>query len=356
MSEFPDFDDVGSFPLPKGVKKEEYSKYYWMAYKKWLDTNKDSDALFNHKEINDFFIEPLIRSFKLKLDAGVEVINYPQHIDMYNQFLKPLEDFETEPALIEQDKAYILENVILKEFAKDVYEETHDALNVKLCITGPIELYIKRRDFTIYSDLALNYAKTVNRFLKNSIFNTKYIKTSTISIDEPSFGFVDLVNVDNDELITIFDKSLENIDCINQIHLHTLALSRVPLQTENIDILTCEYASDNSNVIAKKELDKNDKYIRVGITRTNYDNIMAETLDEGTSHDHLKTLEGKKELIDSKEMIEHNLMTAIDHYGDRLKFIGPDCGLSSWQPPELAFHLLKRTSEVIKKVKTDKNS
>ncbi|TFF97449.1 MAG: hypothetical protein EU541_08230 [Promethearchaeota archaeon] len=354
MNEFPTFDDVGSFPLPEGLSKEKYSKFYWETYQKLI--NNDLECVFKEKNIKEYFIDPLIQSFKYKLDAGVEVINYPQHVDMYNQFLNPLKDYEREPALIEKNKAYILENVILNHYAKEFYEKTQKPLNVKLCITGPIELYIKRRDFTVYTDLALNYAKTVNCYLKNSIYNNKYLQTTTISIDEPSFGFVDLVNANNGDLITIFDKSVENIDCMTQIHLHTLNLSRIPLQTENIDILTCEYASDNSNKIAKKELDTYDKFIRVGITRTNYDNIMAEALDSGTSHDKLKTFEGKYQLIDSKEMIEKNLRTAITHYGDRLKFIGPDCGLSSWTPPKLAFELLKRTNEVITKVKKDKNS
>lgn len=354
MNSFPAFDDVGSFPLPTKVSKEKYNHHYWKAYKMWVN-NKNS-SIFRQKEIKESLVEPFLQSFRYKLDAGVEIINYPQHIDMYNQFLKLLENYEQEPALIEDDKAYIFENVILNQYARTLYEQTQEPLNIKLCITGPIELYIKRRDFTIYTDLALNYAKTVNRFLKNSIYNNKYMKTTTVSIDEPSFGFVNLVNIDDEDLTSIFDKSLENIDCMNQIHLHTLNLSRIPLQTENIDVLTCEYASDNSNTIAKKELDAYDKFIRVGITRTNYDNIMAEALDKGTSHEELKTFEGKQQLIDSKKVIEHNLKTALNHYGDRLKFIGPDCGLSSWQPPELAFQLLKRTGAVIKKVKKHQNS
>ena len=354
MSAFPLFDDVGSFPLAEQVSKEKYKTYYWKAYQIWID--KGIESVFSQNKIKKYVVEPFLQSFQYKLDAGVEVINYPQHIDMYNQFLKPLEEYEQEPALIGENKAYILENVILQQYAKRLYEHTQEPLNIKLCITGPLELYIKRRDFTVYTDLALNYAKTVNRFLKSSIYNTKYMKTTTVSIDEPSFGFVDLVNINDADLISILDKSLEHIDCVSQIHLHTLNLSKIPLQTENIDVLTCEYASDNSNVIAKKELDAYDKFIRVGITRTNYDNIMAEALDAGTSHEEFKTFEGKQKLIDSEERIERNLRTALNHYGDRLKYIGPDCGLSSWQPPELAFQLLKRTGTVIKKVKRDKNN
>ncbi len=202
--------------------------------------------------------------------------------------------------------------------------------------------------------MALNIAKTVNSFLKNSIINKKYIKTTVTSIDEPSFGYVELFNVSDDDLITIFDKSLENIDAMNQIHLHTLTRSSIPLQTKRIDVLTCEYASDDTNVIPKKELDQHDKFIRVGITRTNINSIMAEALDSGISFDDLKSFDGTMGLIDSKERIEKNLLVALKHYGERLKFVGPDCGLSGWHPPQVAYELLHRTYEVIDKVKKKK--
>ena len=37
--------------------------------------------------------------------------------------------------------------------------------------------------------------------------------------------------------------------------------------------------------------------------------------------------------------------------GDRLKFVGPDCGLKGWNPPQVAYELLYRTYNVIKEVK-----
>jgi 5-methyltetrahydropteroyltriglutamate--homocysteine methyltransferase len=350
MSVFPLYDDVGSFPLPENSDREQFKKYYWAAYEKLI--NKDMGAVFKNQDIYNNYITPFLESFKLKQKAGVKVINYPQHIDMYNQFRKPLKEYEKEPGLIDSEKAYISESLILNQFARERYQESGEPLNIKLCITGPIELYMKDHSFTVYKDLALNYSKTVNRFLKNSIFNSKYIQTSTVSIDEPSFGYVDLYNIAKDDLTAIFDKSVENLDCdYCQIHLHTLNEAQTILQSENIDILTCEYASDHSNIISKKMLDEYDKFIRVGITRTNIDNIAAEALDAGTSQEELKTFKGRQQLIDSEEKIEKNLIFALEHYRDRLKFVGPDCGLSSWTPSKLAFELLQRTSKVINKTK-----
>ena len=272
-------------------------------------------------------------------------------MDMHIQFLKPLADHEIEPNLINAEKAIIPEMFAIEKFAKEHYERSQQPLKVKICVTGPIELYIKKLDFTIYLDMAYNFAKSVNAFIKNSLYNTKYLKTSVVSIDEPSFGYVDVVNVSDDDIIKIFDKCLEGVDVTSQIHLHTLNRASIPLQTKNIDVLTCEYASDNSNVILKKLLDQHDKFIRVGIIRTNINSLMAEALDAGALQDDVQSFEGTMNLIDPKERIEKNLIDALKRYEDRLKFVGPDCGLSGWYPPQVAYELLHRTYEVIEQVK-----
>ncbi|MBD3339186.1 MAG: hypothetical protein GF353_08750 [Candidatus Lokiarchaeota archaeon] len=349
MKDFPQYDDVGSFPLPEYIDKEMFNKFYWIAYNGLIR----EENIFENRGIHNYFHHPVIQSFQQKLNAGVEIINFPQHMDMYTQFLKPISDYETQPDLIESSKAIIPEMHVIEKYAKEYYERTNTSLKVKLCVTGPVELYVKKHGFTVYLDVALNFAKSVNFFLKNSLYQTKYLETPVISIDEPSFGYVDLVNVSNEDIITIFDKSLENLDVSSQIHLHTLNRADICMKAKNIDVLTCEYASDPNNIIPKRELDDHDKYIRVGIARTNIDNIIAESLDSGKNYEELKTFEGTMGLIDSKERIRKNLITALDHYGDRLRYTGPDCGLSGWSPPEVAYELLHRTYEVIKTVKDE---
>ncbi len=354
MSAFPKFDDVGSFPLPENITNESFNRFYWIAYKAL--SNKEN--IFTNKGIQIHLIEPILNSFKLKLKAGVEVINYPQHIDMYTQFLQPIAEFEIEPNLIDPSKAYIPEVFIIENFAKQYYEETGGCLQIKVCVTGPIDLYIKRFKFSLYPDMVMNFAKSINSILKNSVMYTKYINTSIISIDEPSFGYVDIVNITEEELIKIYNKSLEGIKNNNnttQMHIHTLNRADIPLKTKYFDVITCEYAANKSNKISEKLLEQYDKFIRVGITRTNIDHIIAEAIDNGSKWDELNTINGMISLIDSKEMIKKNLLDAIKLYGDRLKFIGPDCGLGGWRIPEVAFELLHRTKVVIEEIKKDIN-
>ena len=78
---------------------------------------------------------------------------------------------------------------------------------------------------------------------------------------------------------------------------------------------------------------------------------MAEKLDAGASLDEFKTFEGTMSLIDSEEFIKKNLLFALKHYGDRVKFVGPDCGLKGWNPPQVAYELLRRTYKVIKDIR-----
>jgi 5-methyltetrahydropteroyltriglutamate--homocysteine methyltransferase len=344
------YDDVGSFPLPEYIEQNKFDQFYWVAYNGLIN----NISIFDHKGIYNYFIHPFLHSFQLKLNAGVEIINYPQLMDMYSQFLVPIEKYEEEPHLIQPKKAIMPELIVLDHFAKDYYDRMNKPIEIKVCITGPIELYIKKVGFTIYEDLALNFAKSINSFLKNSIKNTQYQKISIIAIDEPSFGYIDIFNIEDDDLITIFDKSLEGLNIMSQIHLHTLDKYSIPLKAKNISALTCEYASNNKNVIPKKELESYDKFMRVGITRTNINSIMAERLDMGATYDELRSFEGVMNLIDSKERIKKNLNDAMKHYGDRLKFVGPDCGLKGWHPPAVAYEVLKRTYEVIKEVKNER--
>lgn len=353
MNEFPRFDDAGAFPLPENISKEMFNQFYWTAYKALV--NKREENLIEHSGIKHYFFNPINQAIRLKLKSGLDINNYPQLMDMIKQFLKPIADYEIEPDLIDSRKALIPEMFVLDKVAKDLYEEIGKPLEAKICITGPIELYVKKHNFTIYPDLALNFAKSINSFIKNSLVNKKYVKTTVVSIDEPSFGYIDLFNVSNDDIIKIFDRSLEGIDTINQIHLHSLKQAYIPLQAKNISVLTCEYASDPSNKIPKKDLENHDKFIRVGITRTNIDNIIGEKIELGKKWNEIKTYEGMLSLIDSKERIRKNLLRALELYDERLSFIGPDCGLGGWRIPEVAYELLRRTNDVIKDVKRSYN-
>jgi len=56
---------------------------------------------------------------------------------------------------------------------------------VRVCVTGPVELYISAFGATSYTDILYNLAESVARFLKNARDEKKM---TVASLDEPSLG------------------------------------------------------------------------------------------------------------------------------------------------------------------------
>ncbi|MEE8401699.1 MAG: hypothetical protein V3R86_06060 [Candidatus Hydrothermarchaeaceae archaeon] len=330
-------DDVGSFPLPKYVKREDFAESYSGEQEAYAEGRKISE--------DSLFYQSVASSLKFKIDSGIDIVSYPQHYDMHRQFLEPIEKHQTEPFLIDEKYAVIPELYVIEKEAKKIYEEKGERLNLKVCITGPIELYTKTSfGYHIYDEVLLNLAKSVNTFLKNAMMDTKHIVTSVISIDEPSMGFVDLLNVEDDTLIKALDEAVKGIDATVQVHLHTLKASKIPLLTEKISVLSGEFAAspENMRYVTRKELETHDKFLRAGITRTNIDHILAVHLDRGVSP-------SDDQLIDSAHVIKKTCDKAKEIFGERIKFAGPDCGLGSWPSQRVAFELLQRTVSAIRK-------
>ncbi|MEX2718894.1 MAG: hypothetical protein Q6370_021560 [Candidatus Sigynarchaeota archaeon] len=356
-------DDVGSFPLLEG-KRDAFDQNYLKAYDKLVESDGDASVLLEHRGLKNAVYDPVVYSFEKKLRTGLDVVNYPQHFSMYGQFFRPLAAYpsptnDMAPYLIDERKAIVPEVPILQHFVNSTpleklgipeFSASKDQVQLKICITGPIELYVhSEMGFTVYKEILANFARTVNAFARNSIINDPRIKTKIISIDEPSLGFIDLFNIDEADLVECLDIALSGLpdDVVKQIHLHSLADARIPLQAKNIDVLTCEFASNPTNTIERKLLEQHRKKMRVGICRTNYNAIIGKMIEEGRAVG--TGYEEQLLLVDSEEKIQAALERAIAHYGvENIAYVGPDCGLSSWAPPELAQLLLKRVVDVVR--------
>ncbi len=330
-------DDIGSFPLPKGVSRGEFSEVYPKAQKavaEGIDLRKDS-------RLYEKFYKPVASSLKFKIDSGLDVVNYPQHYDMHRQFLDAIMQHQVEPFLIDSKYAVIPELFVVQEEAKK-FEK--GKLKLKVCVTGAVELYTKTSfGYYVYEEVLQNLARSVNSFLRNAILSTKYVETSVVSIDEPSFGFADLLNVEDEVLIKALEKSVEGIAAEVQIHLHTLKAVEMPLKARGIDAIGSEFAASprNAELISKKVLEKYDKFLRAGITRTDIDSILAEWLEKGISP-------SPEQLVEEERVIRARYEKLKEIFSERIKFVGPDCGLESWHSQEIAHLLLKRTVAAVR--------
>lgn len=333
-------DDVGSFPLPSEAAREKFNKAYQLARESIVngrDIRKDEFIVKN-------FCEITLESFKKKLHSGLDVVTYPQQYDGIRQVSDTIHNAMAEGSFIVEQKQAVLPEVhLISEEAKSLSEIYGKSISLRVSLFGPLEQYLKEIGITAYTDVLKSFAETIRRFAKNSILKSKYIETKVVSIDEPSFGLLNIA-AEKGIICDVLEKAFDFKGAVKQIHLHSS--SRLPdlLEIENIDVLSFEYAASPRNIesISKNILEEANKQIRVGVSRTDIDSIMAELYDKGVTN---PTAE---QLVEAEEVIQKRYAKAKEKYGERMTFAGPDCGLGSWPSQEAAQLLLNRTVKAIK--------
>lgn len=309
------FDDIGSFPLPKGVRLESLSR--------------------------DQYLQLVRDVLAQKRSAGVEVPTYPQFRDMIRMFMDLIEDPElTEsPYLIKREHAKIME-----------LQAVPPGQSVRVCVTGPVELYISAFGATGYVDILYNLAESVARFLDGA---KREGKMSVASIDEPSLGMNSNIVFSDDEIcraLEIASSPCIGLDC--EVHLHSPLYAETCARVPGINILGVESAAhpDYLKLIDKKILDETDTYIRAGIARTDILSMSARLNEQYGINLWNDMIRLEKEILDleSPLVMRKRLEEAYGHFGDRIRATGPDCGLGSWPSQDLAGKILTNCAKAVK--------
>ncbi|VUT24769.1 MAG: 5-methyltetrahydropteroyltriglutamate--homocysteine methyltransferase [Candidatus Methanolliviera sp. GoM_asphalt] len=333
------FDDVGSYPTPNGFKR------------RWIEDSIECNE--NEEEI----YEIIKKAFLDKIRAGVDVPTYPQFRNMNSQFLNPIKK-EEEPYLIREENANIKEIELIEEIGRDIFEETGERIKLRVCITGPIELYLGEFGGRNYFDILKNLSKSIDRFAKNSILNKKQIFTHTISIDEPSIGLNPEINFSSEEIAEALSLATEGINVDTEIHLHSSIYYKTICEVEGIDVIGVETASDMKRIrtIDKDYLERYDKFLRVGIARTDISSLSAEINEKYDINVWMNT-DSLWKVFESESVknIRDRLNYAYREFGDLIRYVGPDCGLGSWPSQEMAFQLLKTVRTAIDIFRKDFN-
>jgi len=333
-------DDIGSFPLPTGIKREEYARAYELARVAIINHQDPSKDEFIQKK----FYSVVVESFKTKIRTGLDIANFPQHFNGIRQVGDAVHAaMEKGSFVVDTELAFLPEIYVLNQEAKSLSEEFGRKLQLRVSIFGPIEQYLSEVGATAYPDVLDGFAQTINRFAKNSILNNKYIETKVISIDEPSLGHSSFSG-STEVLCQTLEKAYDFQGPTRQIHLHFASGVYDLLSVKGIDVLSFEYAASPKNIeaVPKNVLEKADKQIRVGIARTDIDSIWAELYEKGI------TQPSTAQIVETIEAIKKRFEFAKEKYGERMTFTGPDCGLGSWPSQEAASLLLKRTVEAVK--------
>lgn len=308
------FDDIGSFPLPRGVRVKNLSR--------------------------DQYLNLVREVLAYKKKAGVQVPTYPQFRDMVRMFMDEIEDPSRaeSPYLIKKEHAKIME-----------LEAVEPGQAVRVCVTGPIELYISAFGATHYPDILNRLAESVARFLAAARDDGRM---SVASLDEPSLGLNSNIIFSEDEILEALDIAsvpCRGMDC--EIHLHSPLYSEVSARVPGINIVGVESAShpDYLQLIDKRILEETDTYLRAGIARTDILSMSAHLNEKlGVNlWDDLPRLEKEILEMESPGILKKRLKKAHAQFGDRLRATGPDCGLGSWPSQELAGRLLSNCAAAV---------
>lgn len=330
------FDDIGSYPLPEGISRD------WIEQA--VTSRAEDERLFGI--ISD--------TMEQKIAAGVEVPTYPQFQDMNRQYLRIINDPElTEaPLLVRESEAKILELEALLALGAKYREEHGKPLDIRVCVTGPVELYLKEFGGTSYGDVLLTFAKSIDRFVKNSIGHSGDLNVATVSIDEPSIGINPQIMLNDEDIIkalTVAGESAHKRGIDTEIHLHSPLNYKLVCQVPSINVIGVESAASPSylELIDRADLQVSDTFLRVGIARTDIFGLTA-VLNEKYNTNVWKETDKLMEVVthmETPEVIAGRLTNTYRMFGDTIRYAGPDCGLGSWPSQEMAQKLLSNTAK-----------
>lgn len=308
------FDDIGSYPLPRGVRLDGLSR--------------------------DRYLQLVGQVLAEKIRAGVEIPTYPQLRDMIRMFMDPIKDpdMTESPFLIRREKAEILE-----------LQAVPPGQKVRVCVTGPVELYISAFGATGYTDILYTLAESVSRFLE---WAKEEGKMAIASLDEPSLGLNSNIIFSEEEIqeaLEIASRPCQGMHC--EVHLHSPLYAELCAHVSGIDILGVESAAhpDYLKLIEREVLEDTGTYLRAGIARTDIFSLSAQLNDRYKVNlwEDLPRLEREITSLESPLIMKSRLDQAYAQFGDRLIATGPDCGLGPWPSQELAGSILGNCAAAI---------
>ena len=308
------FDDIGSYPLPRGVRLDGLSR--------------------------DRYLQLVGQVLAEKIRAGVEIPTYPQLRDMIRMFMDPIKDpdMTESPFLIRREKAEILE-----------LQAVPPGQKVRVCVTGPVELYISAFAATHYTDILYTLAESVSRFLQ---WAKDEGKMAVASLDEPSLGLNSNIIFSEEviqEALEIASRPCQGMHC--EVHLHSPLYAELCAHVSGIDILGVESAAhpDYLKLIEREVLEETGTYLRAGIARTDIFSLSAQLNDRYKVNlwEDLPRLEREIISLESPLIMKGRLDQASAQFGKRLIATGPDCGLGAWPSQELAGSILSNCAVAI---------
>jgi 5-methyltetrahydropteroyltriglutamate--homocysteine methyltransferase len=320
------------------------------------------------------FKNEVITSFAGKLNAGVEIPNYPQLRDMNEMFFAMMEGISNNGgSLIAQGPikskkgASIPETEIIKREALQIKTETMlDHLMVKACVTGPYTLasFFQYKGPSLYEELG----NSIAAILHESLFKNSNAELCHVSIDEPVLGFMNdpLLDYGSDGRESL-RKAWEKIAYTGashgldvSMHLHNTS-ENLFWEVEHLGIIASHvddpiYTQEST----KKRLDETDKLLWAAVTITQYDTLIqnhytsmgyAGNMPEKIGETWTALRNGDIDpylFLEQRNLMRKRLKKITNYFGvERIAYGSPECGLNSFPEYGVAVECLRRVSDVI---------
>ena len=359
--------DVGSLPLIGDVER------FLEGAERFESSPTDDAAKYFEKRVVEGFLD--------KLNAGLDVANYPQFRDMSRMFLGMIDGvekakdgyMETKTLSLRPEESHIPEVSAIKENSQQIYERISESFQVKVCVTGPYTLssLFIYRDKEIFSRVG----EMISQIVENNLFNGKYGSVSLVAIDEPIFGLLDDPLIDRgSEGRKHLQKAWESIfhranskGIQTCIHLHNTA-DELFWDVEPLNIIE-SHVDDPiyQTKKTKKLLESTDKFLKASVCITDFDRLIREsittasqqkmselTINEKIAEAWRRVKSGNldsKVFLESDRLMKKRLIKIVNQFGvDRILYAGPECGLGGFPTYECALEYLRRVSDAVKTV------
>ena len=358
--------DVGSLPLrvEESTIREGARKSQTLL--SLVGVSDEASKVFE-SEVVDAFID--------KVKSGLDVPNYPQFRDMNEMFFEKIKGIEKGEGgyaslgtISAKAGASIPEvDVIKRNMSKIIDEVGVDGISVKACVTGPYTLasFFQAKTPSLFRELG----GAIAEILSKSMFDTKRGRVSLMCIDEPVLGFIDDPLLDygsegREALLDSWDeicRAATSRGAETSMHLHNTS-DDLFWEVEHLDMIE-SHVDDPlyTQATTKNRLEETDKRLKASVAVTLFDNLIEAYLRrEGVKEDLQQRIgevwteinHGRvdpSDLMEDPVLLGKRLSRVVERFGsERIAYVGPECGFSSWPSYETAMECLRGISKAVR--------
>ena len=320
------------------------------------------------------FEEKIVEGLFGKLEAGIDVPNFPQFRDMNEMFLQLMDGirktengFELVGRLRLCSESRVLPELeVISRNASRIKEAVGHRIELKICVTGPYTLsypFLNRTD-----EVFRQFGEVLRETVQANVIAHKNVEVVLVSIDEPVFGIVDDMLLDRgssgrEMLLKVWETvchEAKTRGAKTVIHLHS-TVDDLFWNVRGLDLIQSHvddplYESRK----ARQACDVFDKFLNASIAVTDFDRLIRErivtsnpdsaeaSIDQFVADAWASIKSGRVDptiYLETAETMESRLKRIVGLFGEeRVLFAGPECGTRSFPNLDCALECLHRVS------------